>query len=197
MSLTNNRARCLETIIVSLTVSLFYSVAIAIACSEGVLFSSHDDIGLAIHLELQQVQTTAHCSLFGISNLELAADLAVLGQSGKDIRIRLDHRQSALGNDLHEDLEASGVKVAIKPTADIEDNTFCVLDGKAVIVGQWNWSASAQKQDNSNLFFHDCPTLAATYEAAFQRTWQRDWARAEARLLGASEPSGVPSDLAH
>ncbi|MBA2253431.1 MAG: hypothetical protein H0W13_12140 [Nitrospirales bacterium] len=97
-------------------------------------------------MELQNAARSAHCSLFGISNKPLGADLAALAHRGVEVEVSLDRLQAAGKSDLHTYLEASGVRVEIKHTLILEHNKFCVLDGKTVIVGSWNWSKKAQKQ---------------------------------------------------
>jgi len=41
-------------------------------------------------------------------------------------------------------------------------------------MGSWNWSNSAQKQDNSDVIITDCPKVAQAFEAAYQRIIERD-----------------------
>jgi len=41
-------------------------------------------------------------------------------------------------------------------------------------MGSWNWSTSAQKQDNSNLVLSGCPDEVAKFEEAFQAILKRD-----------------------
>ena len=56
----------------------------------------------------------------------------------------------------------------------LKHNKFCVLDVAIVIMGSWNWSNSAQRQDNSDVIITDCPKVAQAFEAAFQRIMERD-----------------------
>lgn len=138
------------------------------------LFSPYDDVEGAIHTELQKVGSSVHCSLYGISNKTLAGDLEALAQAGKDVKIGIDHLQASGLYDLHQELQAAGVKVEIKPKHASEHNKFCILDDKNVIMGSWNWSANAQSQDNSDLIFIDNQPIADKFEQAFQRIWRRD-----------------------
>lgn len=65
--------------------------------------------------------------------------------------------QAAGRYDLHSELEAAGITVIIKPKRTLEHNKLCVIAGKKIIMGSWNWSNSAQKQDNSDVLIENCP----------------------------------------
>lgn|SRR5574340_525289 len=144
------------------------------ACETTPLFSPTDKIEAAILVELYSAKHSIHCSLFGISNGNLAAALISQAHVGRQVQVSLDKRQAALPSDLHTLLQTTGVDVSIKRTNALEHNKFCVIDGQTVTMGSWNWSQAAQSQDNSEVIFRQCPDVAAKFEAAFQRIWRRD-----------------------
>jgi phosphatidylserine/phosphatidylglycerophosphate/cardiolipin synthase-like enzyme len=150
------------------------AVSTAWACEVQPLFSPYDKVDDAIHAQLEQASKSVHCSLYGITNLRLANDLIAAKQRGADVGIGLDKTQAAGQHDLHATLQAAGILVAIKPVATLEHNKFFVIDRATVIMGSWNWSNSAQKQDNSDVIITDCPKVAQAFEAAFQRILERD-----------------------
>jgi hypothetical protein len=67
-------------------VAILSSATVLFACHlPRALFSPSDDIEQAIHLELQHVGKSVHCSLFGISNHILVEDLKnLVGQPGRN-----------------------------------------------------------------------------------------------------------------
>jgi phosphatidylserine/phosphatidylglycerophosphate/cardiolipin synthase-like enzyme len=150
------------------------SVSTIWACEVQPLFSPYDKIDDAIHSQLTQATQSIHCSLYGITNLRLANDLIDAKNRGADVGVGLDKKQSKGTHDLHEKLRAEGVLVVIKPVYALEHNKFCVIDGAIVIMGSWNWSNSAQKQDNSNVIITECPDVIQAFEAAYQRIMERD-----------------------
>src|SRR5438309_1912170 len=150
------------------------AVATAWACEVQPLFSPYDKVDDAIHARLGQANKSVHCSLYGITNLRLANDLIAAKQRGADVGVGLDKKQAAGQHDLHDKLQASGILVEIKPVNVLEHNKFCVIDGEIVVMGSWNWSNSAQKQDNSDVIITDCPKVAQAFEAAYQRIIERD-----------------------
>jgi phosphatidylserine/phosphatidylglycerophosphate/cardiolipin synthase-like enzyme len=144
------------------------------ACEVRPLFSPYDKVDDAIHAHLVQASKSVHCSLYGITNLRLANDLIAAKKRGADVGVGLDKKQAAGKSELHVKLQEAGIQVEIKPVAALEHNKFCVLDGSIVIMGSWNWSNNAQKQDNSDVIITDCPKAAQAFEAAYQRIIERD-----------------------
>jgi phosphatidylserine/phosphatidylglycerophosphate/cardiolipin synthase-like enzyme len=136
------------------------------ACEVQPLFSPYDKVDDAIHAQLLQASKSVHCSLYGITNLRLANDLIDAKKRGADVGVGLDKKQAAGPHDLHAKLQAAGILVEIKTVATLEHNKFCVLDGVTAIMGSWNWSNNAQKQDNSDVIITDCPKVAQAFEAA-------------------------------
>ena len=162
----------MKTFIFSLWFAL--SVSTVWACEVQPLFSPYDEVGEAIHAQLQGANKSIHCSLYGISNLRLAEDLIAAKNRGADVGVGLDKIQAAGKNDLHAVLQDAGILVEVKLVAILEHNKFCVIDGATVIMGSWNWSHSAQKQDNSDVIITDCPKVAEAFEAAYQQIIARD-----------------------
>ena len=150
------------------------AVSTAWACEVQPLFSPYDKVDDAIHTQLERASKSVHCSLYGITNLRLANDLIAAKKRGDDVGVGLDKKQAAGKSDLHAKLQEAGILVEIKPVNVLEHNKFCVVDGVTVVMGSWNWSNNAQKQDNSDVIITDCPKVAQAFEAAYQRIIARD-----------------------
>lgn len=82
--------------------------------------------------------------------------------------------QSAGKSSTHEALRQAGVEVVIKKTGVLEHNKFCVIDNERVVMGSWNYSGSAQKQDNSMVDISGCEDIVKQFQEAFQRIYERD-----------------------
>ncbi|HID95936.1 MAG TPA: phospholipase D family protein [Candidatus Latescibacteria bacterium] len=51
---------------------------------------------------------------------------------------------------------------------------FAIIDGRIVITGSYNWTASAERRNDENLIIlTDFPELTRTYEKNFEKLWQR------------------------
>lgn len=144
------------------------------ACDIQAYFSPKDNIEQVILDDLSKAKKSVHLSLYGITNQPLADKLIELQKAGVDVILCEDKLQSSGPHDLHADFEKNGIKVAIKKTGTLEHNKFVIIDNTIVIMGSWNWSDSAQKQDNSDVVIMDCPDQVKKFEDAFQRILQRD-----------------------
>lgn len=94
--------------------------------------------------------------------------------SGVDIKLCLDKTQSAGKHSTHKELKDAGAGIIIKKSGVLEHNKFCVIDDKTVIMGSWNFSNSAQKQDNSIVVMSRCSETTKKFSKAFERIYKRD-----------------------
>jgi phosphatidylserine/phosphatidylglycerophosphate/cardiolipin synthase-like enzyme len=164
----------LNKLLVVLMLVAWNLAAWASTCEVSSSFSPFYNIEEVIHQELTKAKKSVHCSLYGISNPRLVQDLIDREKAGVEVIVTEDKKQSALASDLHSDLQKKGIRVVIKKTAVLEHNKFCVIDSKDVVMGSWNWSRSAQKQDNSEEVIKHCPDEAERFEQTFHRIMERD-----------------------
>jgi phosphatidylserine/phosphatidylglycerophosphate/cardiolipin synthase-like enzyme len=122
-------------------------------------------------LESAKYEITLSC--FGITNKRLGAILREKSRQGVKVLVLEDKMQSGGRADIHEELIADGVEVVIKKTTALEHNKMVVVDGKTAIIGSWNLSGNAQKQDNSMVITTDKAVVASAQEA-MDRIYRRD-----------------------
>ena len=152
---------------------LFAGVASA-QCVVQAYFSPYDDVESVVVKRLSDGQHTIHCSLYGITNVKITNTLKTLLNQGVEVKLCLDKTQSAGKHDTHQQLADAGADVVIKKTGVLEHNKFCVIDGNVAMMGSWNYSNNAQKQDNSMIVLSGCDEIVKQFEAAFQRIHERD-----------------------
>jgi len=143
-------------------------------CTPAVYFSPYDNVETVVLRELGVAKKSIHASLYGIDNQQIADVLEAKAKAGVEVEIGEDKLQASGKHDLHAELMKAGVKVVVKPKGVLEHNKFAIIDGSTVVMGSWNWSKSAQKQDNSDVIFKYCPTIALEFETAFDRIIKRD-----------------------
>jgi phosphatidylserine/phosphatidylglycerophosphate/cardiolipin synthase-like enzyme len=126
--------------------------------------------------ELAKAKTSVHLSLYGVTNRALANALIRLHKRGVSVVLLVDMRQAHLPNSLTQDLKDIGIPVIIKPTSELEHYKYCIIDHQTVIMGSWNWSNRADKQDNSDIILGGCPQIVQAFETNFNAIKLRDTA---------------------
>jgi phosphatidylserine/phosphatidylglycerophosphate/cardiolipin synthase-like enzyme len=143
-------------------------------CVVQTYFSPYDNIEGIVINRLSGAQHSVHCSLYGITNVKITNTLKTLLDQSVEVKLCLDKTQSAGKHDTHQQLADDGAEVVIKKSGVLEHNKFCVIDNAMVMMGSWNYSNSAQKQDNSMVVLSGCDEIVKQFEAAFQRIHERD-----------------------
>ena len=68
-------------------------------------------------------------------------------------------------------LAAAGVSVRNDTNPSLMHHKVAIIDGHIILIGSFNWSASAEEDNNENLLVIRSAALAATLEAEFQQIW--------------------------
>jgi phosphatidylserine/phosphatidylglycerophosphate/cardiolipin synthase-like enzyme len=157
------------------TALLFLLAATASAqCVVEAYFSPYDNIEAQVVKRLSEAKETVHCSLYGITNVKITSTLKTLLDQGVEVKLCLDKMQAAGKYDTHQQLADAGAEVLIKKSAVLEHNKFCVIDDTRVVMGSWNFSNNAQKQDNSLVDLSASDAIIKQFSDAFQRIHKRD-----------------------
>lgn len=163
-----------KKIIISAILILCLTSSAYAECTIEAYFSPYEDIEGLVVDELKVAGESIHCSLYGITNSRITEVLINRVSSGVDIRLCLDKTQSAGKHSTHRELKDAGVEVVIKKAGVLEHNKFCVIDNKTVVMGSYNFSGSAQKQDNSIVVMSKCDPVTEKFNNAFMRIYRRD-----------------------
>jgi phosphatidylserine/phosphatidylglycerophosphate/cardiolipin synthase-like enzyme len=151
-----------------------FLVALPASADVAPYFSPYDRCERVVLKELFSVQKTCLISCYGLTNQPIASRLIELHRKGITVIVCVDRTQAAGRSDQTRTLKAAGIPVLVKKTSPLEHNKLMVLDNERVITGSWNFSASADKQDNNLLVIsHDAPTVQA-FTSAWKRIFTRD-----------------------
>lgn len=163
--------------LIAILISLFISISFAHAgsnCLVEAYFSPYEDIEGLVADKLKGAGGSIHCSLYGITNSRITNVLIDRVSRGVDIKLCLDKTQSSGKHSTHKELRDAGVEVVIKKSGVLEHNKFCVIDNKTVVMGSYNFSGNAQKQDNSIVVMSGCNPSTEKFNKAFMRIYRRD-----------------------
>ena len=154
--------------------SLWLVAAPASACLVTQSFTPKGSVESLYATEVLAAKSSIQCSLYGLSNLALSADLVTMAQMGVHVQIGIDKAQAANAATKWRTVVAAGGEVRIKKTSYLEHNKYCVIDGLTLVSGSWNWSQGASLQDNNGMVVKDCPATVDAFIADFNRIWLRD-----------------------
>jgi len=163
-----------KIITICLTALMLMSGPAFAQCRVEAYFSPYDDIEMVVLDGLSDARESVKCSLYGITNEDITETLIYLMSHKVKVTLCLDKTQSAGKGSTHKKLEDAGAEIVIKKSGVLEHNKFCIIDGATVIVGSWNFSGSAQKQDNSTVEITGCSDIIKKFSDAFERIYQRD-----------------------
>jgi phosphatidylserine/phosphatidylglycerophosphate/cardiolipin synthase-like enzyme len=164
----------LKIFTICLTILTLLSGSALAQCNVEAYFSPYDNVETVVVNRFNGAEEYVKCSLYGITNKKITETLIKKMSEGVSVMLCLDKIQSSGSSSKHKELEDAGADIVIKKSSVLEHNKFCVIDGKTVIMGSWNYSANAQKQDNSMVEITACGNIIGKFEDAFERIYNRD-----------------------
>jgi phosphatidylserine/phosphatidylglycerophosphate/cardiolipin synthase-like enzyme len=139
-------------------------------CPVGVRFSPHGGAEGAVVDTLRRARVRVHAAMYGLTNPAIEAALTDLARGGVKVALKTDRNQSA-GKDqaaLLARLSAAGAAVEVSRSRVVLHDKFAVVDGRWVVTGSFNWTASAERRNRENVLIFDCPALASNFEAEWE-----------------------------
>lgn len=151
------------------TVSLPYLPAAAVE----VYFSPSGGAEAAIARALDGARHTIDVAMYAFTSRPLAQALLAARQRGVRVRLILDRSQSDGRYAKADYFEQAGLMPHIVQGLGrgIMHDKFAVIDGRRVLTGSFNWTASAEADNHENLLVIDDSALAGRYEAEFMRMY--------------------------
>jgi phosphatidylserine/phosphatidylglycerophosphate/cardiolipin synthase-like enzyme len=136
-------------------------------------FFSPEDETLTRLVELvSRAEESVYFMVFSFTSDDLSAAISAASDRGVLIQGVMDASQAA-GNQgsEYEALIARGIDVRLDGEGGSMHHKVLIIDGQIVVTGSYNFSASAEEQNDENtLIIHD-PNLAEQYLAEFLRVW--------------------------
>lgn len=137
-------------------------------------FTPYEDCEAKFIDVIDSAQHDIKISCFGLTNEDVAKALVEAKNRGVIVLVCVDKMQSGSKHDKKNYLQSEGIEVIVKKTSVLEHNKMIIADGKHGIIGSWNISKNANKQDNSMVIFKDEPLFAEQIESAILRIYDRD-----------------------
>ena len=162
--------------------SLGFALALCLTAASGAFaapsasFSPYEDPGEVTLAALAGAQQRVDVAQYNIRNEVFADALRALKARGVQVRIVVDAKNAAEPwNTLDDDFEAEGFALKRYRNSGhayaIMHHKFCVIDGRQVLTGSFNWNHTADLVNDENMVSLDDPGLVAAYETEFAELW--------------------------
>ena len=122
---------------------------------------------------INHAQNSIDVAMFSFTSRPLAWALVRAAQRGVRVRVVLDDDQARSRWSKYRFLVKRGIPVKLDNRSAYMHHKFAVIDGKLVITGSYNWTASAEKRNDENLVVLRMPEFVRAFEGEFERLWER------------------------
>jgi phosphatidylserine/phosphatidylglycerophosphate/cardiolipin synthase-like enzyme len=135
-------------------------------------FAPEDHVQEAIIGEIGTAQSEIDVLAFSFTSREIAEAIASRIEKGVKVRAVFDERQAGSEHSQDEYLSKRGAFVRLDRSAYTMHDKVIIIDAKTVITGSYNFTKSADTQNDENLLIVHSPDLAAEYEQEFESICQ-------------------------
>ena len=137
-----------------------------------VYFSPDDGTASSLVDLIQGAQESVYFMAFSFTSDDIAQAMLDRSRAGVTVAGVFDESQakSNRGGE-YENLVSNGLDVRLDGNPDRMHHKVIVLDGRVVITGSYNFSASAEERNDENTLVIHSPEIAAKYLAEFERIY--------------------------
>ena len=137
-----------------------------------VYFSPGDDCLHAINNQIESALHTILICVFTISDDRITEKLIRAHKRGIKVKIITDNDKcNDRGSDIYR-LSNTGIEVKIDDSPYHMHNKFAVFDKKSAITGSYNWTRSAEQNNQENILVTTTPSVTLEYLKAFEKLWE-------------------------
>ncbi len=136
-----------------------------------IYFSPEDGPAARIVELIEAAQDEVVFLAFALTSDPIAAALEQRAAGGVKVRGVMDAGQANGAGSRYQELRQAGVEVRLDGNPDRMHHKVIVIDGRTVITGSYNFSRSAETQNDENLIILHDADLAARYLEEFKRVF--------------------------
>ena len=161
-----NKSCLIVFIIISLSI-----ISTAFAGPIKVLFSPNGGCQEAVIQEISQAQKTINIAMYNLTTREISQELVNAKARGIKIRVFLDHGEGNGKYSKGRYLMDKGIDVHFYAGTGLMHNKFAVFDNRVLITGSFNWTASAERENQENLLIITDENVVKEYAQRFEMLW--------------------------
>jgi phosphatidylserine/phosphatidylglycerophosphate/cardiolipin synthase-like enzyme len=136
-------------------------------------FSPEDVPSQAILERIQQAQTSIDMLAYAFTLNDLRDALLESAHRGLDVRIVFDTDQSTATGSEYQTLKNAGLDVRLDGSSGLMHHKVIILDGKTVIFGSYNFTRSADVNNDENVLIVENAELAKQFTRTFERIYNQ------------------------
>lgn len=136
-----------------------------------VYFAPEDGAAARLLELIDGAQESVAFMAFALTSEEIAAALERRAAAGVEVRGVMDDGQSRGMGSRYPEMRAAGVDVRLDGNPDRMHHKVIVIDGRLVITGSYNFSRSAETQNDENLIVLHDAAVAASFLEEFERVF--------------------------
>jgi phosphatidylserine/phosphatidylglycerophosphate/cardiolipin synthase-like enzyme len=136
-----------------------------------VYFSPNGGCQQAVITEIRKARQNIDIAMYYLSSREISQALVKAQKKNVQVRIVLDQGQEIEAASKSGFLIKHGFKLRYHLGFGLMHNKFAIIDGKDLITGSFNWTATAQERNEENLLIITDEETIKKYEERFNYLW--------------------------
>ncbi|MDR2430903.1 MAG: phospholipase D family protein [Candidatus Margulisbacteria bacterium] len=139
-----------------------------------VYFSPQDRPDKRLITLINDAQKELNIAVYSLTKPDIAQAIVSANERGVTARVLMDKDQAAGRYAKDEYLEGYKISVARDKHKAYMHHKFCVVDGRIVIAGSYNWSDNATHHNDENMLVIESPELAEIFNKEFEKLWMKN-----------------------
>lgn len=148
------------------------TVPISATTNTQIFFSPNGGCQLAVTAQISKATKTIDIAMYYLTAREISQELIKAKDRNVRIRIVLDKSQEGGTYAKSRFLIKKGINARIHTGSGLMHNKFAVIDGKILITGSFNWTATAEAKNEENLLIITDPSLIVKFQDRFEQLWK-------------------------
>ena len=138
-----------------------------------VYFSPNGGCQEAVITQIDNAQKSIDIAMYAFTSRDIAQALVAAKKRQVKVRIVLDNAQIKDQYSKSRYLIGKGVNVKFRLGPGLMHNKFAIIDGRVLLTGSLNWTASADRKNAENLLIMTNKELAQKYAKQFKFLWSQ------------------------
>jgi phosphatidylserine/phosphatidylglycerophosphate/cardiolipin synthase-like enzyme len=136
-------------------------------------FSTHDRIADRLVEKIGQARSSIHFLAFSFTHDEMGRAMLDRAAAGVPVHGVFEKSQTLSGYSEYARFRSSGSRVQVHLDANSRNmhHKVLILDGTVTVAGSFNFSESADRQNDENVLIFQSPQIARRFEEEFQRVY--------------------------